>query len=62
MLGQHLRAGNIGRIARGVFASVPKDADARTWPMERFLAASKPRRDGVVGYHSALELHGRAGL
>ena len=28
MLAQHLQAGNIRRIARGVFTSVPKHADA----------------------------------
>ena len=60
MLAQHLKAGNIRRIARGVFASVPKHADAATWSVDRFLAASKLRRGGVIGYHSALELHGYA--
>jgi len=60
MLDQHLKAGNIRRIARGVFASVPKHADAATWSVDRFLAASKLRRGGVIGYHSALELHGYA--
>lgn len=60
MLDQHLRAGNLVRIARGVFASVPKHADAKTWSVDRFLAASKLRRGGVIGYHSALELHGYA--
>lgn len=60
MLTQHLRAGNIRRIARGVFASVPKHADAGKWSVDRFLAASRLRRDGVIAYHSALELHGCA--
>lgn len=60
MLAQHLRAGNIKRIARGVFASVPKHADAKKWSVNRFLAASRLRRNGIIAYHSALELHGRA--
>ena len=60
MLTQHLHAGNIRRIARGVFASVPKHADAGKWSVDRFLAASRLRRGGVIAYHSALELHGRA--
>lgn len=60
MLAQHLHAGNIRRIARGVFASVPKHADADKWVVDRFLAASRLRRDGVIAYHSALELHGCA--
>ncbi len=60
MLTQHLRAGNIRRISRGVFASVPKHADARSWSVDRFLAASRLRPGGVIAYHSALELHGYA--
>jgi predicted transcriptional regulator of viral defense system len=58
MLNQHLKAGNIRRIARGVFASVPKHADWQSWSVDRFLAASRLRPGGVIGYHSALELHG----
>ena len=60
MLTQHLQAGNIRRIARGVFASVPKHADAATWSVDRFLAASRLRHCGTIAYHSALELHGYA--
>jgi predicted transcriptional regulator of viral defense system len=60
MLTQHLQAGNIRRVARGVFASVPKHADAGKWSVDRFLAASRLRRGGVIAYHSALELHGCA--
>ena len=60
MLAQHLQAGNIRRIARGVFASVPKHADAATWSVDRFLAASRLRQCSTIAYHSALELHGYA--
>lgn len=60
MLAQHLKAGNIRRIARGVFASVPRHADATTWSVDRFLAASRLRSGGVIAYHSALELLGFA--
>src|SRR5712691_5880128 len=60
MLTQHLHAGNIRRVARGVFASVPKHADADKWVVDRFLAASRLRRTGVIAYHSALELLGCA--
>ena len=60
MLAQHLRAGNLRRIARGVFASVPKHADAATWSVDHFLAASRLRHRGAIAYHSALELHGCA--
>ena len=60
MLAQHLQTGNIRRIARGVFASVPKHADAATWSVDRFLAASRLRLGATIAYHSALELHGYA--
>ena len=49
MLAQHLQAGNIRRIARGVFASVPRHADAATWSVDRFLAASRLRRPDLPG-------------
>ena len=60
MLAQHLEAGNIKRVARGVFASVPKHIDASKWSVDRFLAASRLRGGSIVAYHSALELHGYA--
>jgi predicted transcriptional regulator of viral defense system len=58
MLAQHLKAGNIKRVARGVFDSVPAHGDAAGWVVDRFLAASRLRADAVIAYHSALELHG----
>jgi predicted transcriptional regulator of viral defense system len=60
MLTQHVRAGNIKRLARGLYASVPKHADPKTWWVDRLLVASRLRPDGVIGYHSALEAHGCA--
>ncbi len=60
MLGQHVKAGNIKRIARGIYTSVPKHADPTTWWVDRFLLASRLRPDTVMGFHSALELHGVA--
>lgn len=52
LLKYHLRAGNIRRIARGVFASVAT--------IDRYLAASRLRSGAVIAYQSALELHGCA--
>lgn len=60
MLAQHMRAGNIKRLARGVYASVPKHADPKTWWVDRLLVASRLRPEAVIGYHSALEAHGCA--
>lgn len=60
LLKYHLRVGNIRRIARGVFASVPKGTRPGTETADRFLAASRLRIGAVVAYRSALELHGCA--
>ena len=51
-------AGNVKRVGRDVFASVPKHVDAQKWVVDRFLAASRLQQNGVIAYHSALELHG----
>jgi predicted transcriptional regulator of viral defense system len=60
LLRHHLRAGNIKRVSRAVFAAVPAHLAAERMVIDRFAAASKLRSDGVVGFHSALELHGIA--
>jgi predicted transcriptional regulator of viral defense system len=60
LLKYHLRVGNVRRIARGVFASVPKGTRPGTGTVDRFLAASRLRIGAVVAYRSALELHGCA--
>ena len=60
MLAHHLRSGNIRRISRGVFSSVPKNVSPGNQVLDRFAAASKLRRGAVIAYHSALELQGCA--
>jgi predicted transcriptional regulator of viral defense system len=68
LLKYHLRAGNIRRIARGVFASVSPSASASvttsalpaTGNVDRLLAASRLRIGAVIAYRSALELYGCA--
>jgi predicted transcriptional regulator of viral defense system len=60
LLRHHLRAGNIKRVSREVFAAVPAHLAADRMVIDRFAAASKLRADGVLGFHSALELHGIA--
>jgi len=60
LLRDHLRAGNIKRVSREVFAAVPAHLAADRMMIDRFAAASKLRADGVLGFHSALELHGIA--
>ena len=60
LLKHHLKVGNIKRLSREVFAAVPAHLSAEHLMVDRFAAASKLRPDGVLGYHSALELHGAA--
>lgn len=60
MLAQHVSAGNIKRVARGLYASVPKHADPKAWWVDRLLVASRLRPGAVIAYHSALEAHGYA--
>jgi len=60
MLAHHLRSGNIRRISRGVFRSVPKNVRPENQALDRLVAASKLRSGGVIAYHSALELQGCA--
>ena len=60
LLRHHLQAGNIKRVSREVFAAVPAHLAVERMVIDRFAAASKLRPDGVLGFHSALELHGIA--
>jgi predicted transcriptional regulator of viral defense system len=60
LLRHHLRAGNIKRVSREVYAAVPAHLPADRMVIDRFAAASKLRSDGVLGFHSGLELHGIA--
>ncbi|TPI45073.1 transcriptional regulator [Mesorhizobium sp. B2-9-1] len=60
LLRYHLRAGNIKRVSREVFAAVPAHLTADRMVIDRFAAASRLRPDGVLGFHSGLELHGIA--
>ncbi len=49
-----------GEVQREVFAAVPAHLAAERMVIDRFAAVSKLRSDGVLGFHSALELHGLA--
>lgn len=60
MIKQHLDAGHIVRIKRGLYASIPYGADAKIHPINPFLVAGSLAEDAVVAYHSALAFHGFA--
>ena len=59
-LQQHLRAGHLLHVRRGLYAVVPRGASAENLPVDPFLLASRLSPDAVVAYHAALQLHGRA--
>jgi hypothetical protein len=48
LLRRHLRAGNIKRVSREVFAAVPAHLAADRMVIDRFAAARKLRSDGVL--------------
>lgn len=57
---QHVRAGNLLRIRRGVYVVVPRGQTPEGLAVDPFAVASRLAPDAVVAYHGALELHGRA--
>jgi len=60
LLTYHVKAGNIVRVRRGLYASVPPGASAETYPIDPFLLASRMTKEAVLAYHTALEFHGKA--
>jgi predicted transcriptional regulator of viral defense system len=57
---QHVRAGNLLRLRRGLYAVVPRGSSKRELQVDPFLLASRLAPDAVIAYHAALQLHGRA--
>jgi predicted transcriptional regulator of viral defense system len=60
LLRKHLARGRIVRVRRGLYASVPIGADAGKLRVDPYLLASKVTDDAIVGYHAALQFHGRS--
>ena len=60
LLRYHVRAGHLLKLRRGLYAVVPAGADPRDCPVDPYLLASRLADDAVLGYHTALELHGKA--
>lgn len=47
------------RIHRGLYAVVPRGIKPERMPIDPYLVASKLADDAVVGYHAALQFHGK---
>ena len=60
VLKQHVAAGNLINVRRGLYARVPEGADAATFRADPYLLASRLSEDAVIAYHSALQLLGKA--
>lgn len=60
VLKQHVAAGNLINVRRGLYARVTAGADAATFRVDPFLLASRLSDDAVIAYHSALQLLGKA--
>ncbi|HRS82697.1 MAG TPA: type IV toxin-antitoxin system AbiEi family antitoxin domain-containing protein [Smithellaceae bacterium] len=60
LLAYHVKAGNIVRVRRGLYASVPPGTSPDSFPMDPFLLAARISKNAVIAYHTALEFHGKA--
>jgi predicted transcriptional regulator of viral defense system len=60
LLAYHVKAGNIVRVRRGLYASVPPGASPENFPIDPFLLAARISKEAVLAYHTALEAHGKA--
>jgi len=60
LLAYHVKAGNIVRVSRGLYAVVPPEESLETYQADPFLLASRMTKDAVLAYYKALEFHGKA--
>jgi predicted transcriptional regulator of viral defense system len=60
VLKQHVAAGRLLHLRRGLYASVPRGSDSERHPVDPYLLATQLAPDGVVAYHAALQFHGKA--
>lgn len=56
----HVKAGNLVRVRRGLFAVVPPGASPESYVVDPYLVAGKLTEDAVIGYHSALAFYGKS--
>ena len=59
-LKQHVRAGNLLRVRRGLYAVVPRGQTPETVRVDPYVLATHLAPDAVVAYHGALQFHGKA--
>jgi predicted transcriptional regulator of viral defense system len=59
-LKQHVRAGHLLRLRRGLYAVVPRSQTPESVVVDPYVLASLLAPDAVVAYHGALQFHGKA--
>jgi predicted transcriptional regulator of viral defense system len=57
---QHVRAGNLLRIRRGIYAAVPHGRTFESVTPDPYVVATNLAPDAVVAYHGALQFFGKA--
>jgi len=60
LIAHHLNSGRILRIRRGLYATIPTGVTPKDFSVDPYLLAGKITDDAILGYHTALEAHGRA--
>jgi predicted transcriptional regulator of viral defense system len=60
LLAYHVRKGHLLRIRRGLYAVVPAGFSPHNALVDGYIVASKLAEDALIGYHTALQLHGFA--
>lgn len=60
LLAYHVKSGNLLRLRKGLYATVPAGSDPSTVPVDPFLVAAKLTPDSILAYHTAFEFHGKA--
>ncbi|MCX6991381.1 MAG: type IV toxin-antitoxin system AbiEi family antitoxin domain-containing protein [Chlamydiae bacterium] len=59
LLAYHLRKGHIIRISKGLYYTIPRGGDPKTYPTDPYLIAGKMAPDSILAYHTSLGFHGK---
>ncbi len=60
LLVYHVKAGHLLRVRRGLYATVPPGIGLDNLQVDPYLLGGQLTEDAVLGYHSALQFHGKA--
>lgn len=60
LLRRYVADGRLLRVRAGLYAVVPRGADAAAAPVEPYLVATKLAPDATLAYHAALQFWGKA--